>query len=181
MDYEIHSRKEISDAIQALADEFNAIIESLDTDAFKENIPGKWSIAENIEHLINTNTVTALGLASPKSILALGFGKRQEASRGLKELVRNYQLAINSGAGSPILYLPKVPLVHKEWLKKGFNLSIEGLLKASSQWTEADLDTYQLPHPILGKLSARELLGFSVYHLYHHLNTVKALALYAAV
>jgi hypothetical protein len=181
MDYNIYSKQEISEAIQALCDEYNAIIESLDKKAFTDSIPGKWSIADNMEHLISTNTVTALGFRMPKAALALSFGKHEGASRELQDLIRVYQLAISSGSGSPLLYVPKMPFLGKDILKKAFNLSCEGLLQAAEEWTESHLDIYQLPHPILGKVTGREMLGFSAYHLYHHLNTIKALALYAVV
>jgi len=181
MNYNIHSKEEIADAIHAMCDEYNAIIESLDKEAFTDSIPGKWSIADNIEHLIYTNTVTALAFNAPKSVLSLGFGQHQGASRHLAELIRTYQLAVSSGSGSPVLYVPKVPFLGKDILKKALNLSCDSLLEATEAWTETDLDTYLMPHPILGKLTGREMLGFTVYHLFHHLNTVKALALYAVV
>lgn len=181
MNYDIHTKDEILDTITAIADEYNGLMESLSKDAFISGLPGKWTIANNIEHLINTNTVTTLAFLMPRPVLGAGFGKHSGASRDLKELIRSYQLAISSGSGSPLLYVPKVPFISKDLLKKGFNLSVESLIDAADQWTEADLDIYLLPHPILGKLTAREMLGFTAYHMYHHLNTIKTLAIYAAV
>lgn len=35
-------------------------------------------------------------------------------------------------------------------------------------WTEQDLDTVLLPHPLLGKLTVREMLYFTIYHAQHH-------------
>ena len=32
----------------------------------------------------------------------------------------------------------------------------------------ADLDAVLLPHPLLGKLTVREMLFFTVYHVQHH-------------
>jgi hypothetical protein len=39
-------------------------------------------------------------------------------------------------------------------------------------WREADLDRYLLPHPLLGKLTLREMLHFTLYHNYHHVQSV---------
>ena len=44
------------------------------------------------------------------------------------------------------------------------------LQKAITRWSEADLDRYQLPHPLLGKLTVREMLFFTVYHQHHHMD-----------
>ena len=37
------------------------------------------------------------------------------------------------------------------------------------RWPEPSLDRYQLLHPLLGRLTVREMLEFSVYHHAHHL------------
>ena len=33
---------------------------------------------------------------------------------------------------------------------------------------EKDLDFYVLPHPLIGKLTLREMLFFCIYHVQHH-------------
>jgi hypothetical protein len=44
------------------------------------------------------------------------------------------------------------------------------------KFSEAQLDEYVLPHPILGKLTIREMLYFTIYHAtHHHLATLKNL------
>ena len=40
---------------------------------------------------------------------------------------------------------------------------------AVQRWPEPSLDRYQLLHPLLGRLTVREMLEFSVYHHAHHL------------
>ncbi len=44
--------------------------------------------------------------------------------------------------------------------------------KAVASWREEDLDRYVLPHPLLGKLTLREMLCFTLYHNYHHVRNV---------
>ena len=51
--------------------------------------------------------------------------------------------------------------------------SCDTLLKAIDNWTEEELDTYLIPHPLIGKMTLRELLFFTVYHIGHHLKTIK--------
>ena len=41
-----------------------------------------------------------------------------------------------------------------------------------ARWDEADLDTYRLPHPLLGPLTLREMLVFTLYHYSHHRENV---------
>lgn len=181
MHYDIHTRSEILQEIRLLADEYNSLLASISNEAFRDKIPGKWSIAENIEHLINTNTITALAFTMPKSALGFAFGKHSGSSRGAKEIVRAYQKKISAGAGAPALYVPKIPFISKSILTNGFNKSVEILEQVTGVWQDEDLDKYLFPHPILGKITGREMLSFTAYHLYHHLNTIKALAIYANV
>ena len=35
-------------------------------------------------------------------------------------------------------------------------------------WTRHQVDTFQLPHPLLGKVTVREMLMFTLYHNQHH-------------
>jgi hypothetical protein len=38
------------------------------------------------------------------------------------------------------------------------------------QWSEAELDRYTLPHPLLGDLTMREMLCFTLYHNQRHIS-----------
>jgi len=42
-------------------------------------------------------------------------------------------------------------------------------------WTETELDTYQLPHLLFGMMTMREMLFFTLYHNWHHLEDAKRL------
>ena len=48
----------------------------------------------------------------------------------------------------------------------------QDLCKGASRWDEKALDAAQGPHPLLGTLSLREMLEFTVYHTTHHLRIV---------
>jgi len=54
--------------------------------------------------------------------------------------------------------------------------NIEKLLKRVKQlgtnintYSEQQLDTFILPHPLLGKVTLREMMYFTIYHAEHHL------------
>ncbi|MFK7801547.1 MAG: DinB family protein, partial [Anaerolineae bacterium] len=54
------------------------------------------------------------------------------------------------------------------WVKKN-----RQLISAVDAWQDADLDTLVLPHPLLGNMTLREILLFTVYHNMHHVNDVQ--------
>ena len=43
----------------------------------------------------------------------------------------------------------------------------------SDKFSEDEIDTYILPHPLLGKLTIREMIYFTIYHVEHHQNNTK--------
>jgi hypothetical protein len=52
--------------------------------------------------------------------------------------------------------------------------AVEELARRIGTWSETDLDRYRLPHPLLGRLTVREMLFFTVQHLAHHASKVEA-------
>ena len=43
------------------------------------------------------------------------------------------------------------------------------------KWSEDDLDLYVIPHPLMGKLTFREILYFTIYHVKHHKKQMDAI------
>ena len=48
-----------------------------------------------------------------------------------------------------------------------------GVDRAIGKWSEEKLDALQLPHPLLGNLTVREMLLFTLYHQRHHIDVVR--------
>jgi hypothetical protein len=51
--------------------------------------------------------------------------------------------------------------------------SIDELVSLVARWPENALDRRLLPHPLLGRLTVREMLFFTVYHNRHHVDVVR--------
>jgi uncharacterized damage-inducible protein DinB len=47
------------------------------------------------------------------------------------------------------------------------------LRAALMTWSERDLDRLRLPHPLLGLITARELVFFTIHHGPHHIAAAK--------
>jgi hypothetical protein len=91
-----------------------------------------------------------------------------------EELCQLYRDEITKGAQASGRYLPNqenaeanVEKKKKELIDQFSRVSTE-LLSAVGKWTEEELDQYLLPHPILGKLTIREMLFFTIYHNLRH-------------
>jgi hypothetical protein len=51
--------------------------------------------------------------------------------------------------------------------------AIEALCAAVERWPERALDRYRLPHPLMGKLTVREMLLFTLVHNIHHVRVAE--------
>jgi hypothetical protein len=133
-----------------------------------------WSPSDNMDHLIKSVKPLTKALKLPKIILRAMFGKPEKSSLTYEELCRIYRDELAKGARASGRYLPnqenpaeQAEEKKKEILDKFMKASVE-LVSVAKKWDERELDQYQLPHPILGKLTMREMLFFTIYHNLRH-------------
>jgi len=137
----------------------------------KEN---KWTPAENISHLVNATKMTLLAYTLPKFLPALLYRKGKGKSRTYDEIVESYRQKLSAGAKASGLYVPKKINYDRDKLSHQLLAEGEKLVQAiDERWTEEQLDYYRIQHPILGKLTLRELAYFTVYHNIHHTEIIR--------
>ncbi|MBK5278767.1 MAG: DinB family protein [Bacteroidia bacterium] len=160
--------------IQELQKGFDKAInttEVLEVTSFFQRIGSKWSVAENLEHLILSVKPLTLAFSVPKFFLLL-FGKPNRQIRTYAELVNRYQNKLEEGGRATSSFIPKANYTDKALLLKKFKTENQRFLKSLVKWDEKDLDRYLIPHPLLGKLYVREMLYFTIYHTQHHLKAI---------
>jgi hypothetical protein len=54
-----------------------------------------------------------------------------------------------------------------------WNSTQKKMISLIEKTKEEDLDIYLIPHPIIGKITLREFLYFTIYHIEHHLNSMR--------
>lgn len=168
------TKDDIKIALTSVFDELTAYTNSVDDVTYKKSENGKWNIAQNIDHLTLSNNITALSLNMPKPVLKQLYKTNNRTNWNYDEVVWKYQSKLNNGAKASMPFTPKLSLVPmRGMLERLWKISCNTLLDSIDKWTEEDLDTYIIPHPIIGKITIRELLFFTVYHVGHHLNTIK--------
>ena len=130
-----------------------------------------WSPAQHVDHLVRSVKPLARALGLPRLVLRLLFGKAG-ASRKTGEVVEGYLGKLASGAGASGAYLPasaaEQTSVAQEKLIERFLEAGKDLEKGLRGWRDTDLDIYRLPHPLIGKLTVREMVAWSLYHGHHH-------------
>lgn len=134
----------------------------------------KWSFGEEMVHLILSTNGTALVLSSPDERLL----PSDHPSRSYDEIVEEYKakLLLNPTIGQSIADKERKQYKGEE-LKASFTKAAQNTLLALNYWDEAKADQWMVwKHPLLGKMTAREMIYFTVYHTRHHLATLSTKA-----
>jgi len=177
----IYSKGTLVPAFGKVHAEVTRTLKALSFDDLFERPQNKWSPSDTLRHLIKTVSPVALSLRMPKLILFLLFGSSKRKSRRFEEIRQLYSQALARGlkAGKFAPRISHEPLseeeaekIRKKTILKWIHLGDRMLLYLRN-WNEEDLDRYQLPHPILGKLTMREMLMFTMYHNLHHLESIQ--------
>lgn len=167
---------ELRDNAQQVAAAFAAVPAA----QFYLHPPQVWSAAENLAHLIKSVRIATLAYRLPARMSGLVWGTASR-SRSYAELLAAYRAKLQRGAEAPAAFLPELgepptdPAAGQRVLLEQWMQSMSKLLKTLDGWQEADLDKAQVPHPLLGKLTLRELLFFTRYHNLHHVNDMQRL------
>ncbi len=169
---------EIEEQLSVAARAFHTYCTSLSDEQFFLQVGEKWSPAQQAMHLIISADKTKLAFTLPKFLIRWYAGKPNRPSRNYDELVAKYKLKLEQGGKASKTFVPKpIPANYgKEKMLDQFNASMDKLSDAiHKKWEDAQLDRYLAPHPLLGKITSRELGYFTIHHTYHHLNSIQEL------
>jgi len=170
----IHDKPEIISALTEKVDAFNNYIAPLNKEQFEATPNGKWSAGQNLDHLIRAIKPLQLAYSLPKFALNSLFGKTNRPSRTYDEVITKYKTKLAAGGKASKPFVPPtIKLEKKDELIKKYNEQKQKLISKIEKQSEADLDKYILPHPLLGKVTLREMLYFTIHHNEHHLELLK--------
>ena len=150
---------------------------AFDTEAFFRGIGTSWSPAETVRHLNKSTRPVVKALGMPKIVLRLMFGRPRRSSATYDELQARYRQLLAEGgrAGrfAPSQQSESDLAAWRQRIMAELAHVNRELRSAIARWPESKLDRLQLPHPLLGKLTIREMLFFTLYHQRHHMAVVE--------
>ncbi len=162
-------KEEIIQLLDKNYQDFAVFVAAQSAEQFCYAPEGKWTSGQQTDHLVKAVQPVRLGLRLPKFIPKLLFGTSNRPSKTYNELVAKYQAKLAAGGKASRAFIPPTIAANKQAiLAKAILKEKDTLLKAIVSWSEADLDKYLMPHPLLGKLTIREMLYFTAYHAEHH-------------
>ncbi len=132
-------------------------------------MPEKWSAGQQLYHIVRSTKPLILAVRLPRFILKMVFGKANRPSLSFEELVKKYEDKIANGAKATGNFIPPViGYDKKDVLIHELSLIISKINNGIEHFSEEELDQCLLPHPLLGKITFREMLYFTINHVDHH-------------
>jgi hypothetical protein len=149
--------------------EFVELIIGLNDTDFLFSFNNKWTAGQQLDHIYRSVAPVKMAFTLPKFIPGLLFGKANRPSRDYTSLVEKYKSKLETGGVASGRFVPpSISVNQKEKLKKQVLKTVNTLTKKINRYTEQQLDEYILPHPLLGKLTMREMLFFTIHHVEQH-------------
>ena len=168
----IHSFDQIRDAWQSTSHQVRQTFSVVRPDEFTQDRGDRWTYAQNLDHLTKSTQAVAGGLKMPKFILRLVIGRGPGTSRSFSELQSEYHQKLADGAEARGRFVPQNTASQEDALA-GWDRCCRQFERGLGRWSESLVDGYVLPHPLLGPLTVREMLFFTIFHTHHHLEQMQ--------
>lgn len=163
------NKKEIINKITINYNEFIEYIKQLSQADYNLRYNGKWSAGEQLAHIVMCVKPLVHVYGLPKDILEQNFGKVDRQNKSYQAHVDDYLEKLNAGGKAPTQYIPvKEKEVQRDLLLESLKNKIETLNSKINQFEEAELESLAIPHPLLGKITLKEMLYNAIYHVHHH-------------
>ena len=153
-------------------------LENQDTEKWQIGPEGKWTTGQQALHLLQSIKPLNDALSIPKFILKYKFGKVNRAIRDYDSVVKRYQERLieakgKTFKGSQNMKIPK--LKEKAYILSRLQVENKKLqYKTINRWSDTQLNSYILPHPLMGKMPVREIVMWTAYHVEHHTKALKS-------
>ena len=148
---------------------FVTYVLSLSEADFTKSESGKWTAGQQLDHLYRSAKPLVLAFSLPPFIVKLLFGKANRPSKTYEEIVQKYEDTLANGAKASGSFVPKTIAFEKRTpLVNSLLQVVQKITSRVANYNEQLLDEVVLPHPLLGKMTAREMLYFTIYHVSLH-------------
>lgn len=147
--------------------QFMEFINALPDEKFVQRNNDKWTPGEQLKHVYLTLTPFPKALASKEYILNK-FGTSSRPAWDYNTVIENY---FKTSRKATAQYVPEeIRAEEKAQIIADLEEILPRIQQLLNGYTEAELDSLVLPHPLLGLMTIRELFYLMTFHATHHLN-----------
>ncbi len=153
--------------------QFIDLLDSLNEKEFELPVNNKWTAGQQMKHIYLAVSPLSKGLLLPAFVIKMVFGRANRPSKDYEGLVKKYHDKLQAGGVASAPFIPKpVSIAERQQLKGKLLSAVKKLCRHIEGFTEEQLDACILPHPLLGKLTIREMMYFTMYHVQHHQRSI---------
>lgn len=131
---------------------------------------GKWTAAQQFHHVYLV-LLPFPKILSSKEFISRKFGKIDRLTWDYDTVIENY---LKTSRQSPQGFLPEqISPQQKTIITGDIQKVLQTIQELLDQYSDTELDTLVIPHPLLGNLTIRETFFLMSYHPTLHLNQSK--------
>lgn len=147
-------------------------LERMSDAQFTQGTDESWSAEGYLKHLLLSTKLVTKGMELPADTLQSRFELSGRASRSYAEILDVYKKRLEEGIRAeqfdrivPVAYrFPEGVTDERAYLVESWNNTNQRLIAATQNWSEAELDSLQMPHAAIGTITLREMLFFTIFH-----------------
>lgn len=132
---------------------------------------GKWTCGQQILHLTNSLQLLNNALSYPRFFLKYKFGTCNRETRSYESVAENYQQKLLENKDRAKVFnkdLKKPALKDRARLITKLQIQSKKLQYKTKKISDINLDTLVIPHPLMGKMTVREIIMWTAHHTEHH-------------
>lgn len=172
------NRQDMATQLVQKHEAFIRYINSIPESEFVRAANGKWTPGQQLQHVLLSVKPVQQAFRLPGFLIGLFFGKANRSSKSYDALVQRYhqkyQAMLEQGRRPPVRFAPApVALSQRATLSGSLQKAVQQLARLQQRFSEQQLDALILPHPLLGKVTLREMIYFTIYHVQHHHEATK--------
>ncbi|MFZ1451457.1 MAG: DinB family protein [Ferruginibacter sp.] len=170
------TKPEIIQQTEKAFTQLSSTCKGIDEVAFFKRPDEKWSAAENVQHLIISTNASTLAWYLPLFLVRWIGGTPNRNSRTYDELKNKYYKKLSEGGRASNRFVPKpfeIKYGKKKLLDNWNKATAKFINTLTKNRSEKDLDSYLVKHPLLGRITLRELGYFTIFHTEHHLHSIQ--------
>lgn len=147
---------------------------SLNESNFNFALPEKWNAGQHLQHILISVARLSKAFDNPKYVISTEEAGLKREGMSYDALVAVYLEFIKKGAKASAPFVPElVKIEQRTQLVKDVQAVIAELCFKLDRYTEQQLDTLTIPHPLLGRITLREMIYFTIKHAEHHYELTK--------
>ncbi|MCI2227967.1 DinB family protein [Polaribacter sp. MSW13] len=151
-------------------------MENQSIDIWEKGPEGKWTTGQQILHLVNSLQMLNNALSYPRFFLKYKFGTCNRAPRDYDTVVKNYQKKLSENKDRVRTFnqnLKTPTLTERKRLLTRLQIQQKKLQYKLKKTSDLNLDSLVIPHPLMGKMTIREIIMWTAHHTEHHTTILK--------